>query len=626
MTSQSWDFYDTLITRLVAEPTDVFRIMEERLGLLEFASKRVAAEKAARRKCVGREVTIEEIYGCLNVPSADLSDVLQFELDLERALATPVTRSIKQLKDNDIVVSDTYMPSAELREVLEQFSDAKPGKLWVSSEESVRKHEGFLWDRVIQQHGTNFTHAGDNKISDWLQPSRRGINIRKVQDCELLAGERYLAQAGIDGSILAGCSRAARLSIGLDADDPWVNLCDTVASVYAPIFVAFADWIFCHAECLKVDKLMFMARDGQLLFFTAEALAPYRSNAPTEMQYFYGSRRALHAPGFDDVEIAMSWLLENTPVFTLRDLADRAGLQLTHVAEIARDYGIHDTHRSLTAMERRCLIEVVRDARFVEALCKNSREQWLPAYEYYSGLGFGESPVIMVDVGWSGKMQASLVRLIAKGIGATPKIHGAYLSLSDAVCAGAGNTIEGFLNIFHRRHGANPLDHYRGVIETVLAADHGTTVGFCQRDGRVSPVLADPPDDAVLQAAKLQRAVVKAYIDALVQAERALGRPVSFDRDLLFRNLIRKLKNPEKYEALAFLRHTHAEGQIERDRTPLVNNTSNWTGLFKRSGWGLWPEGTLSASGMKGAIPIAHLIRLLRGALKHLQKLRPGTH
>lgn len=613
MTVQSWDFYDTLITRLVARPTDVFRIMEERMNSPGLAKKRIAAESTARRKAPGREVTLRQIYDCLDLSPDVRTSTLQLELDLERALAAPIAENLNRVQGEDILVSDTYMPSEELRAVLERHSETPPEKLWVSSEEGVRKHEGFLWDRVIEQHGQGLVHTGDNVISDEHQPSRRGLKTHGFRSSDLCTGEAYMARGGIDGSVLAGCSRAARLSMALDADDPRAALCETIASVYAPIFVAFADWTFAQAAERKANQVLFMARDGQLLFHTAQSLAPHRPNAPVDMRYFYGSRRALHLPGFDNIESATHWLLENTPVLRLKDLSDRAGLAIDQVEEIARDHGFDDAESNIQATERANLMNVVQDPRFVEALQAVSQAHWPAAFEYYYKLGFGKHPVLMVDVGWSGKMQASLSALIAKGIGAQPTIHGIYLSLSARAGAGPSNTLTGFLNT---PPAVNPLDPYRGVIETVLQADHGTTIGFHDTNSQIGPTLGNPPDEATVKSVHFQRNVIKAFVSALAQAEQALGRPVRFDQELLMGNLMRKLRNPEQREALAFLQRTHAEGQVERDRIPLVRSVSRWTELMTRSGWGIWPEGTLSASGLRSGIPVARFARRIKSLMR----------
>lgn len=614
MTLRSWDFYDTLVTRLVAHPEDVFRIMEEKLELPGFASRRVAAERKARRKFPKYEVTLKQIYDCLALEPISHASILDMELDLERSLAVPVPKNLELVQHEDILVSDTYMPPEELLAVLKRFTKTPPSTLWVSSREGVRKHEGLLWDRVLKKYQQGLSHTGDNRISDERQPGRRGVITHGFRHCDLLAGEQHLAQGGIDGAILAGCSRAARIAMALDEDDPRAAFCDTIASVYAPVLVAFAEWIFVRASELEVTDVTFMARDGQLLLYTAECLAPYRDNAPRKMHYIYGSRRALHLPGFASTEEAMDWILEDTPILRLRDLADRAGLDSDEITTIARTHGFEGIDRNIPTGDRPDLLNVVRDKRFIQALEKVSQTYWPSAFEYYHNLNFGKHPILMVDVGWSGKMQESLSRLIAKGTGSKPRIHGAYLSLSAVTGAGPSNTLQGFLHTPAPKSGLNPLDKYRGVIESVLQADHGTTIGFNQSPG-VAPILDSPPDAESVELVLFQRKIIKAFVLALIEAEKALGRPIQFERELLLGNLMRKLSKPKRREAQAFLQRTHAEGQVERERVPVVSRVGSWTELMTRAGWGVWPEGTLSVNGLRGGIGFVNLIR-------HLKSLR----
>lgn len=78
----SFDVFDTLLIRKVAEPHDVFRLVEQNLNQVGFARERIEAEELARKLAQGREVTFEEIYSQRNLNRASM----KMELDVERSV------------------------------------------------------------------------------------------------------------------------------------------------------------------------------------------------------------------------------------------------------------------------------------------------------------------------------------------------------------------------------------------------------------------------------------------------------------------------------------------------------------------------------------------------------------
>ena len=84
----------------------------------------------------------------------------------------------------------------------------------------------------------------------------------------------------------------------------------TFASVVVPVMVAFVEHVLDDCRAPGINEVAFLARGGQLLLRIAEKLAHHRA-LPLRTSYLYGSRYALHLPGFSDIERAESWLLED---------------------------------------------------------------------------------------------------------------------------------------------------------------------------------------------------------------------------------------------------------------------------------------------------------------------------
>ena len=79
----SFDGFDTLLIRKVAEPHDVFRLVEQNLNQVGFARERIEAEELARKLAQGREVTFGKLFKnpC---SQAELNKIVPFGFSLQR--------------------------------------------------------------------------------------------------------------------------------------------------------------------------------------------------------------------------------------------------------------------------------------------------------------------------------------------------------------------------------------------------------------------------------------------------------------------------------------------------------------------------------------------------------------
>ena len=97
----SFDIFDTLIFRSVAQPTDVFYFVGEKMDIMDFKNIRSWAEWDARMKCNAKnghmEIDIQDIWENLAEDvGCDARVGMQMELDLERSIcyANPFMLSV----------------------------------------------------------------------------------------------------------------------------------------------------------------------------------------------------------------------------------------------------------------------------------------------------------------------------------------------------------------------------------------------------------------------------------------------------------------------------------------------------------------------------------------------------
>lgn len=177
----SFDLFDTLLRRPVEKPTEIFRLVGEKLGDSRFASRRIQAEQRARQGRPSGEVTLEEIYLAMgSFPGKETAKSLELELESSLCFADSyMLRLWEELHKAGkplIVLSDMYLPASFLERLLEKAGYSAPTRLFVSCEYRQSKHRGGLFQIARQEleKEKRILHIGDNYGSDVQQARRMG--------------------------------------------------------------------------------------------------------------------------------------------------------------------------------------------------------------------------------------------------------------------------------------------------------------------------------------------------------------------------------------------------------------------------------------------------------------------
>ena len=263
---KSFDIFDTAIIRKVYHPTDIFKVVEEKVGN-DFFNKRIQAEKLASidKKYYG----IKDIYKYL--PEFDMSD----EIETEFENCTANIDILRQYNSSDtIFISDMYLPSKILKQILENAGYKNP-EVYVSCELNGCKAEGNLFKKVMKKTGKKISvHYGDNYVADIegakkagikktvFQPAlhKKNLNIPKVKDTYL---KQYLA-------------------IVEDRFEPL----DKLALYYTPVIFEFTRWILNQRE--EGQKIFFLSRDMYMPYLIAKNIFKVE-----DIYYIHVSRRSL---------------------------------------------------------------------------------------------------------------------------------------------------------------------------------------------------------------------------------------------------------------------------------------------------------------------------------------------
>ena len=278
----SFDVFDTLLARRVAEPTDVFRLVEARRGFDDFVAARIKAEQLARRRFGSRtspEVTLDEIYTVLTDLRPDLTLSAQDELDAEAELlfADPTVAQIiamaRERGKRVIAVSDMYLSGAQIGALIEgagayvdrvyssaDHRDAGLGKF------NTRMY-GFVADEERVLPG-EILHFGDNEVADFqnaLEAGVSAIHIRSRRDCLAGSGAPFVPPVMADNSLTSALVRGQLLARLPQFQHGASSLYAYGYAVAGPLVLGFCRFLAARAAEDGVERLVLVARDGYII-------------------------------------------------------------------------------------------------------------------------------------------------------------------------------------------------------------------------------------------------------------------------------------------------------------------------------------------------------------------------
>ena len=267
---ESIDVFDTAIFRDVYQPTDIFKLIEDKIGK-NFYKLRIEAENKAS---VLRFYTLSEIYRRL----IGFDPNLEIEMEMQHVYANPkILDMYKKNPKNYVFISDMYLPSKIIKRMLEKCGYENP-QVFVSCEEKCNKGSGVLFENVQRKIGKITKHYGDNYRSDIEGCVKAGITpvffpaLHKMN----------LNLPAVKNPLLK--KFAANLEVSNE------STLSKMAKYYAPLLYGFTNWVISKRK--KGQHIYFLSRDMFMPYLIASKIL----NVP-DVHYLYCSRRSL-APLF----------------------------------------------------------------------------------------------------------------------------------------------------------------------------------------------------------------------------------------------------------------------------------------------------------------------------------------
>ena len=517
---RTFDVFETALIRRVGVPRGVFALLgadpeiRRTTGLAPaiFAALREWCERDQRRTDPTGEIALEQIWRAL-VRDLRLDDELvprlaEVELALEGALLTgnPLMREhvadARQRHGRVVWLSDTYVPSAWLMEQLERHGFWAAGdRLYVSSEHHACKNRGDLYALVAREVGLppgRLEHVGNDPHVDGERARQAGWRAVAAPEAnpnryELALEACSESSEGLS-SLLAGASVLTRLH-GKAAGEG-SGLWNIAASAAGPSLSAFVLWLLVRAGELGLERLYFVARDGELLLRMARRLQPLVPSAEgVELRYLYGSRQAWHLPAADlNFDRVRGWLCERADRASVRDILARLRMDPSEIAPLLPVDGVDSP---LGDDGEHFVDELLSRPEFQSRVCAAAEEarNVLLGYLEQEGL-LDAGPYACVELGWHGRALHSLdLVLSSTGHGAARyQFFGLY---PVAGPDGAPPRSEAFFRDF-RDGGPDVSWAHLYFLEAFCAGLEGRTKYIERKDGRYEPVLAHPRNEAKL--------------------------------------------------------------------------------------------------------------------------------
>ncbi len=540
----SFDVFDTSLTRIWARPTHLFwelgyQLKKDNLIQISpdsWSQLRIEAERAARENIPTGEVTLEEIYKQLsssfNWSNDEVAKALQKEIEIELSSLRPVPATLKKIQslhqaNNRIIyISDMYLPEEVIRNFLEKNKIWIPGStLYVSSKTRVNKSSGQLFQHCLAAESlkpSQLYHIGDNRYSDVKVPKKLGIPFEFFTQTHLNRYEEKIADTNRlplkFRSLLVGATRLTRL-LSQETSPHKKVIWETTASVVAPILFGFVYWCLVEAQKRGIQRLYFVARDGQILHKIAQVICRNWGFA-IDCRYLYGSRQAWHMPAIEEInEDVLDWLLFGTNAITqflsIRSICARVNISPEQIKDILSRYGFPETKwdHNLKQYERDLLRQVFTEKEVTELIISTAASYREKVIGYFRQEGLGDGvPFGFVDVGWSGRIQRSFSRLLGiAGLYPESGLCGFYFAFHDRVKPFRNDQLHAYFYDIDQSSDRYFLCKYRCLFELFTAADHGSTMRYEQSGDQYIPVLRSPKNEKAIDWGLyvLQNAVVE---------------------------------------------------------------------------------------------------------------------
>ena len=479
----SFDLYDTLISRVVNNPHDVFDMVESKAHdkfakHINFTIKRIEAENECFEEKL-HNFSLEDIYiklkNKLKISNDVLNQIKQIEINLEVDFTIPEQKIIElynfaiKNKKKVSIITDMYLSKQIILKILKKNKIKKFRNLLISCEINKNKLDGSIYPYFKKiENGKNYLHLGDSFTSDISNAKKFGFDTAHIFSTKELVRISNLdkhtsLQKNNITDLLTYNLIVNRIfnkySLNFDKKNgkPIINNFKDVGYIFfAPLIFYYIVWLIQNALKLKINKILFCAREGyfikKLYLYLCNILKIKRF---PEAIYFKTSRRMAVVSSLKNVTDIQKTFKRHRFFGTLNFLLkNRLGILNINLGNEGNK--LINTNENFDQLKR-----IIK--KYKNLILKNSRREERN-YKIYLNKIFGNSKknFAISDQGFFGSVQNSIEKIL------NLKIFGLYLA-----CAHQSKK-KNFFKIGFYNYPKSYFKSLNHISETFLTAPEGT--------------------------------------------------------------------------------------------------------------------------------------------------------
>lgn len=506
----SFDIFDTLVTRKIYNPDDLFKILDLKLkGKYKYEGNFIDIRKKAEiqaREQLNKDVNIDEIYNEImiltNLSKKQIAEIKQEEINLELEMIIPrkdmldIYNQLLKKKKKIFLISDMYMPSSIIEKILDNVGIKDYNELWVSCDLNCRKDNGKMWDKLREKYSDEkIMHIGDNNISDVKQALLHEIDAfklysgREICQNNLSLNINTLSESVVYGNIINGYLCNSPFSINQEFG--YLNINNSYEygmCVLSPIFIYYFSWLLNKLKENPKQHLLFVSRDGYYLekmykYILEKCNFKYLDNI--KYDYFLTSRRAASIACAKSKEDLFE-ILNTKYDGNLKDLfIHRFGVKLDVKNEKIKLPDDIDKVKQIILDNLDIFLKTAEEEnenylKYIETIEENVKDDYLT----------------FIDLGYSGTAQFYISKLLNK------RINGNYFLTSENIKPLKLNChVECCFNkdINGKSDTSNPLYQNALLLESFLTAPYGQLKRFNKKGGKIVPEYINNKNNEIIE-------------------------------------------------------------------------------------------------------------------------------
>ena len=437
----TFDVFDTLILRKLGSAEDVFYMVQEKFNYPGFKKIRKEAEREARAERYSLysdyEVTFEEIWTKVSEKTgirAEDGMAAEWEAEQSVCIANPyffeLINTLVEQKKTIAVCSDMYLGIERIKCLLKNCGFPQFAGYYVSSDFRKSKNDGQLYYLIKEHFGSQLTYLqiGDNEYSDIKQAKKCGFQTcyyHNVNSC----GNKYRAKdmSPVMSSIYSGIVNNT-LHNGRFEYSPEFEF----GFIYGGLFVTgYCQFIHNYAKNNKIEKLLFLSRDGDVLKKAYEILYPTEKES---CKYAYWSRLSstkLSARILKAHYCERMIIHKTNQGYTISDIFHTMELD-DLLSDFIKNNNSYNADSNFNSDVADNVLNYIENNWYT--VCEHYDSQIEEGKRYYSSLIGDSQTVAAVDVGWVGSGAIILQKMFEE----VWKIDCEIKGIIAGTCSGSG--------------------------------------------------------------------------------------------------------------------------------------------------------------------------------------------